>query len=619
MQIKVLANKAIVITQLKTKDIPVIKGIYGATFNKANGLWYLPAFYPFGNMVLNDLDALKDILDWEETEEIAQLRDQLKQTHSKLEMLDLDGYEPHLQPYKHQLEGLSYCINMPRLGLFYDPGLGKTKIACDLIRYLYSKNTNLKVLVLALRVNLFTWQREMKTNSNSELEIVPIVSYGPKDREGKIDKEYSSSKVGMVITYDSAKASLDKLLSLKFDLIIADESHSLRSPDSQRTQAILKLVNGPNAPARRLILSGTPSLGSPVHMWAQLKFLGNFIVPSSWDFKQEYLTFSNYNSHIVTGVKNIDRLTDIVGYTSIRKKAVDCLDLPERTIQIIEVPGSPKLVKAYNKIVNYDSLTIGTDTVPAAENAVTAMTRCSQISSGFVYKSLKNPNICDGCYLLDSCVANNIKPYTSKCSVETIDPGRDVLDIGDSSLLDNVVELVGSHIQSSKVIVWAKHRETLERLNAELIKLGKVFRYDHTTDDPTKVELAFNAYEGNCIILAQISMGIGVTFKAPIMVYAELSFALDHWLQSLDRNYGLRAAGFSKLLVQVVVIEGSIGHSTVNLLNNKIDVSNLLSSKPSCVTCNKVIHCLANKIEPFDSGCILKRSSNKTTIPLKEI
>lgn len=618
MQPKVIANKAIVLTNLETKHIPTIKTLYGATFNKSNGLWYMPAFYPFGNMSLNDLDAVKSSIPWEESEDIASLRKHLQEVGESLSSLDIKGYEPVLNPYSHQIEGLSYAIHMPRLGLFFDPGLGKTKIACDLIRHLYTGNPQLKVLVLALRVNLFTWKKEMLSNSDSQLSIVPIVASGPKDRSKKIKEAYSSS-IGMVITYDSAKASIEELMSYRFDLIIADESHSLRSPDSLRTKSILKLVDGPNAPHRRLILSGTPSLGSPMHMWAQLKFLGKFIVPDSWTFRNTYLTFSDYNSHIITGVKNIDQLTDIVGTTSIRKKAIECLDLPERTIQVIEVEPTSKLQRLYNSLVNYNSITVDDEVVPAAENAVTAMTRCSQLTSGFVYKSLADSKICNNCSKMPSCVANEIKPYTKKCSVVQDDPGRIVLDLGESDLLDNVVELVESHIQTSKVIVWAKHRETLDRLYSALVKLGKVFRYDHTTIKPQEVEQEFNSSTSNCIILAQISMGIGVTFKAPVMVYAELSFALDHWLQSLDRNYGLRAAGFSNLLVQVVVVSGSIGHSTVNLLSNKVDVSNLLSSRPSCVTCSKAIHCLANRIEPFDSGCILKRSANKVTIPLKEI
>ncbi len=618
MQPIVIANKAICLANLDTKDIPLIKTLYGATFNKANGNWYLPAFYPFGLKALEDLDAIKNIVYWQETEDIKALRIYLAKCKTSIETLDIDSYSPVLAPYSHQVEGLANAINNLRLGLFYDPGLGKTKIACDLIRYLHKKNNNIKVLVLALRVNLFTWKKEMKSNSNSELEIQPIVASSPAHRLKLIANAYSS-KCGMVITYDSAKMCIDELMKYKFDLIVADESHSLRTPDSARTKAILKLVEGPNAPVRRLILSGTPSLGSPLHLWAQLRFLGKFIVPDSWKFRETYLTFSPYNKHIVTGLKNIDRLNAIVSECSIRKKAIECLDLPDRIIQTIEIEASTATSKLYNKLVNYESITVNGEYIPEPENAVTAMTRCAQISSGFVYKSLADKTICDTCIHMPSCVANSIKPYTSKCQVSTADPGRIVVDTGDNTLLDSVYDLVENHVLSGKCIVWAKHHETLDRLYTSLSKITKVLRYDHTTTEPQVIEQQFNDSEDNIVILAQISMGIGVTFKAPVMVYAELSFSLDHWLQSLDRNYGLRAKGFSNLLVQVVVIKDSIAHSTVNLLSNKIDVSNLLSTRPNCVTCDNVLNCMANNIKPFDTQCILPRNSNKTTIPLKEI
>jgi SNF2 family DNA or RNA helicase len=618
MQPIVIANKAICLTNLDTSDIPTIKTLYGATFNKANGKWYMPAFYPFGLKSLEDLDAIKSIIYWHETEDIKKLRAYLAKCELDISNKDIDSYVPVLKPYDHQIEGLSYAIHNPRLGLFYDPGLGKTKIACDLIRYLHSTNSNLRVLVLALRVNLFTWKKEMASNSGSKLELQPIIASSPAHRIKLIASAYES-KCGMVITYDSAKMCIDTLMSYKFDLIIADESHSLRTPDSARTKAILKLVEGPNAPTRRLILSGTPSLGSPLHLWAQLRFLGKFIVPDSWKFRDTYLTFSPYNKHIVTGLKNIDRLNALVSECSIRKKAIECLDLPDRVIQTIEIESSATTSRLYNKLVNYESITVDGEYIPEPENAVTAMTRCAQVSSGFVYKSLADKTICDTCPHMSSCVANNIKPYTSKCQVSTVDPGRIVVDTGDSCLIDNVCDLVESHVLSSKCIVWAKHHETLDRLYSSLSKITKVLRYDHTTTEPQVVEQEFNDSEDNIVILAQISMGIGVTFKAPVMVYAELSFSLDHWLQSLDRNYGLRAKGFSSLLVQVVVIRNSIAHSTVNLLSNKIDVSNLLSSRPNCVTCDNVLDCLANGVKPFDSQCILPRQSNKTTIPLKEI
>lgn len=623
MDISIVRGIAFKLSGILAKDVQIIKGLYGATYQKSTNAWYLPAFYPYGLESLKSLYDNKSSLGWEETEEIISHKDYLESTSHKISSNDIDGYVPVLKPYAHQLEALSYIIHTPRAGLFYDPGLGKTKIVCDLIRYLHSKNADVKVLVLALRVNLFTWVKEMSSNSDNCISMQAITSSTPKARYKAIDSAYEKS-TGIVLTYDSAKVSEDKLQKLKFDLIVADESHSLRSPDSERTSSILRLLET-NPIHRRVILSGTPSLGSPVHLWGQLKFLSNFLVGNQFEFKNQFLTFSPYNKHIVTGLKNISKLNNIVSSSSIRKKAEECLDLPDRTIQIIELDAPSKMSNIYNKIVNYLPVTINSETIPAAENAVTAMTRCAQITSGFLYKNNRNANICDSCPNMPKCVKDNIQPYTQRCEIVKVDPGRTILDINDSTIIDGVMELVESHMTDGsedspvKIILWAKHHEMLNRLYSEASSKYKVFRYDHTCISPKEVEEEFNTHTNSCIILAQISMGIGVTFKAPIMIYAELSFSLDHWLQSLDRNYGIRAKGFKSLLVQVVVIKDSLSHSTVALLNNKIDVSNLLSTKPNCITCSNVLACLQSNIQPFKDGCILPKDADKVSIPLKEI
>ena len=103
------------------------------------------------------------------------------------------------------------------------------------------------------------------------------------------------------------------------------------------------------------------------------------------------------------------------------------------------------------------------------------------------------------------------------------------------------------------------------------------------------------------------------------MVYAELSWGLDHWLQSLDRNYGIRAKGFKSLLVQSVVLKGSISHSVMTLLQSKIDVSTMMSKTVECVTCPKAMHCLVNGIEPFDHKCILSAETGKSKLPIATI
>jgi hypothetical protein len=104
------------------------------------------------------------------------------------------------------------------------------------------------------------------------------------------------------------------------------------------------------------------------------------------------------------------------------------------------------------------------------------------------------------------------------------------------------------------------------------------------------------------------------------MIYAEVSWALDHWLQSMDRNYGLRAAGLGKLLVQAVVLKDSVSSRILDLLNNKLDVSSILSKRVECVTCPNAGICLAKNIEPFESGCILDgKADRKVTLTIKEI
>ncbi len=615
MKLQLIQGKAVKITDLPVHQVHKVKTIAGATF--VNNAIYVPAMYPHGYSAIDQICQTLGISTNETA--ISSLWADMENTRKKIEAKDIDGYTPTLQPYEHQIEALSNVIHSPRYGLFLDPGLGKTKIGCDYILHLLSKNKSTKVLILAMRVNLFTWQKEMNTNSGGLVSLKPIKAQAKKQRDKSILEGYSGN-CGIVLTYDSAKASLETLLSLKFDLIICDESHQLRTPDSKRTKAILKLCEGANAPWRRLILSGTPSLGNPMHLWGQLRFLGAFAVPDMYKYRARYLRFASSNSNIVVGVQNIDKLNKLVSSISMRRRAEECLDLPDRTIQVVEIDPSDTLRDYYNSVITYKDIVVEGVNLPAAENAVTAMTKASQITSGFVYKSNKIKTICDGCQFVTSCVANNIQPYTSKCNVVKEDPGRDVLRIGDSTLVDSVSDLVDAHVSdSNKVIVWARYHETLDLLNTELSKIAKVFRYDHTTESPQVVEAEFNEHKDPCIMLAQISMGIGVTFKAPIMVYAELSFSLDHWLQSNDRNYGIRAKGFSKLLIQVVAVKDSLTASTVELLSNKVDVSNLMSTRPNCVTCKNAVSCLSAGVKPFEDGCILPKSAEKITIPLKEI
>lgn len=640
MAIKVTVKKgtgltAIVASIETDADALAIRGVYGMTRHKS-GWWFAPGFYPFGCWVVNDLKQLSKQVQITLDSSVSILENELQEAADNIASSNIDGYVPVTKPYEHQLEALSMAIHMPRVGLFLDPGLGKTKVACDLILYSRTKNPNAKFLIVALRVNLGTWVREMRVHSGGTTALTAIESSGGKEARAKRIAKAAKDPLcaGIIVTYDTCRVGEQEILTYPYTDVVLDESHSLRGATSGKTKSVLKLLNRPGGVSRRVLLSGTPALGSPLHMWGQLKALGDFVVGNYWQFMEKYCVKSPYNNHVILGYKNIGELNDTVTTLSIRKTAEQCLDMPERTIQVIEIDPEPKTRKCYNSMIQQmqSSLRgeqvitqVGNVNFPSCENTLTLLGRLSQISLGFAYKSMADPKICDTCKYIRGCVDNNIKPYTRNCKQVTVHPGNQVAEVGSTEVLDAVLELVESHIQSSKkVIVWARHRKVLDSLYTEISKISSgisnVYRYDSTTADPSSVELSFNADTVPSIIVAQISMGIGVTFKAPVMIYAEVSWALDHWLQSMDRNYGLRAAGLGKLLVQAVVLKDSVSSRILDLLNNKLDVSSILSKRVECVTCPNAGICLAKNIEPFESGCILDgKADRKVTLTIKEI
>lgn len=614
-------DPVVVITGVTPKDVPVVNNIFGMkAYGKDKSTWFAPGMFPFGRFVLDDIKELEDIATFNKLPSVAQLDSDLEKAESSIATDDLDGYVPKIPLYEHQKSALALAIHTPRVGLFLDPGLGKTKIGCDLIMHVNSTTSKRFWLIVALKVNQFTWKNEMEFHSKEEFTLTPITKTG-KARKSQIEKALQNPKsLGLVVTYDTCRVAKDLLQEIvPYTDVILDESHSLRSPRSGKTKAVLEMLSN-KVVNRRLLLSGTPSLGSPMHLWGQLKALGQFLVPNSWQFQNTYALKSPFNKHIVIGWKNLDQLNELVTSISLRRTAEECLDLPERVIQTIEIEPSSKTKKIYNQVVKELPIQVGELTLSEVDNPLVAMTRLAQISSGFVYKSRKDPTICDTCPKLQNCVANDINPYTSKCSVETKDPGRDVGLVGTTEVIDSCVELVSSHVTNGKkVIVWAKHQWTLDTLVTKLGKLDvPILRYDSTTKSHAACEKMFNELDA-AVIVAQISMGIGVTFKAPVMVYCELSWGLDHWLQSLDRNYGIRAKGFKSLLVQVIVIKDSLAHSVIKLLQTKIDASSMMSKSVECVTCTKVVYCLNRGIEPFDTDCILDAETSKANIPIKAL
>ena len=522
-----------------------------------------------------------------------------------------DILDPVYPPYQHQREGLARMVSRPRMAIFWEPGLGKTYVSCNRILHLRKTNPGSLTLILALRVNLSTWSREMEVHSKGLEECRIIQGSNRPTRKKRLDKAVKDKVAAIVITYESARSSVEDLLELNYTCIIADECHKMQSPRSGITKAALRLSEKADY---RYVLTGTPTKGRPTDSWGSLRFLGDFVTTSYFKFYRKHVVVSPYNKHIVTGYKNIKKLNTLLDSVSHSVKNEDAVDLPDRTFQIVDILPSRPTRLLYNKIVLGESevVKVAGEEVDVS-SPVVALNKLCQVSAGFIYKDMRDKTICDACPHMLNCVKEDIKPYTSRCLVEKKVPERRTLAVG-TDLISSAIELLQTHISAGKkVILWGRYTRTIATLVDLAIKRGiPTYRYDSTTQNHGETEEAFNSHDGACVIIAQVSMGIGVTFKAPIMMYVELPMGLDQWLQSLDRNWGIRAKGLGNILVQILLIKNSVYAGVYSMLQEKIDAARIMSERPDCVSCPHVVTCKAP--EPFRGDCVFTDRIQKNNI-----
>jgi len=304
--------------------------VLGGVFLSAQGVWLFPGFYPYAKDVVRDLKlVLPEIQLSPEAQSHLEICENTEAliTQQPIPSEFHEGFEFITKPYEHQIEALKFAILMIRCGIFYDMGLGKTKIVIDLIRH-----EQQKALILTPVVGITTWFNEAHLHSGGVLRVERVIGSPKKKRQAIMDSPEADI---LVVGYDTAKHYYDEIINtFEYNIIVADESHNLRTSKSARTKAAIALSA---RASRRVLMSGTPSLGNPLHLWGQLCFLGKFIPARDfWTFRKFYTMQHKAQPRIIVGYKNLEMLNDKVGKISIRKMKDECLDLPPR--QIIDVP-----------------------------------------------------------------------------------------------------------------------------------------------------------------------------------------------------------------------------------------------------------------------------------------
>jgi SNF2 family DNA or RNA helicase len=582
--------------------------IFGAT-KLSDGNYYFPAFYPLHRRVLRDLE-IKTRANKAElilSDEALKHYDAMEAYQDKIDDKVLPSdFEFRTDPYEHQLDGLIHLIYNLRAALFYDCGLGKTKVIID-----WQRAVKAWPIVLCPKIALHVWPNQLAMHGIDQ-EYMVVDGATPKKKKQQITE--AKTHGGIVMTYDTMKRYYAQIVEeVPYDAIVADESHKLKGYDSMRTQVATEI--GKKA-YRRVIMSGTPSLGDPKDLPPQFRFLAMYIMPwNKTDFRRKFCNRASADPRIIVGYKNLDILNARANILSIRRRKEECLDLPERSFVDIPIKLSGKPLKLYNTLVvevqQYgdletiisklvsDELVLPRGVIDIAHPAV-LINKLLQVSSGFVMKKDQVPSPCDGCQYVDNCVEvePQIRPWTKRCfawntSEETLreeerermgpPPETFAERLGSNPKEEPFVELMEELMREDnhKVIVWGQFIEELNMIEDIVQKMlpdkGSYVRVDGRSMGKIQdFEKTFNENPNCRVYIGQVATAVAITLNvAQYMVYYSLPWNLEHYSQSLDRNhrigqtkattvYRLLTNGVEKYVAKALAEKSKLAESLVS-------------------------------------------------------
>ena len=146
-------------------------------------------------------------------------------------------YKLKTNPWRHQWKALDYAMTHDAAAIFTDMGSGKTKIMIDLI----VNRSFHTVLIVGTKKSCDVWETEFQKHSNIPKNFVYNLSGVPTTKKLSIMRETLRSEensrvpVVFIMNYEAVWREPLKpfLYKQKFDCVICDESHRIKTPRSK--------------------------------------------------------------------------------------------------------------------------------------------------------------------------------------------------------------------------------------------------------------------------------------------------------------------------------------------------------------------------------------------------
>lgn len=446
--------------------------------------------------------------------------------------------EPNLiakfDAFPYQRDAFDAVKDLEYAAIFHEQGLGKTKIAIDLLLY-WLKGTDIdSVLVVTKKQLVQNWVREFKTHTSMKPSVLDT------DRGNNYLVFCGPARV-VITNFEmlvSEKERFKLYLNTRNVAIIIDESAKLKNPKAKITKTFFELST---LFKKRVIMTGTPIANRPYDIWAQIYFLdgGESLGDNFGEFKKE----TDLSNKLAENEENQRQFEDEVSgiYGKISKFSVretknsGIIELPDKIYMQERVDFLPDQENFYNRIceelivqVEQEGKTVFDD----SSSIVKRLLRLVQVTS--------NPKLID-------------ESYEGKSAKE------DILD-------ELIMKIISS---GEKCIVWSNFTDNIDYFTKKYREYGsvKIHGKMNMNDRNRSVE-KFRTEESKILFATPMSAKEGLTLTmANHVIFYDRGFSLDDYLQAQDRIH--RISQTKTCYIHNIIVNGSIDEWINALLNSK--------------------------------------------------
>jgi len=349
------------------------KSIPGARWDRVSRAWTYP-------LTVHSLRNIRDEFGLEALDE--RLRAKLAKLEGGGSPIEVNLKNPL---WEHQRDAVMFVKDLDGAMLAMDMGTGKTLVAIALMDGWNSR----RVAVICPKSVIPVWPSEVEKHSRHEWKV-SAETRGSVAKRAKAAARtlYVAERTGqramIVVNYEACFRNdmANFLLGRKWDVLVYDEVHHIKSPSGKQSRFCAKLSK---MAKKRLGLTGTPMPHSPLDIYGQARAIDPSVFGTYFtSFRARYAVMGGYGGHEILRYQNLDDLNRRFYSFAFRVRKEDVLDLPPTTATTRYCTLSKEEARVYIGLEDdfYAWLDAGEEVT--ISNALVKLLRLQQCTSGYV-------------------------------------------------------------------------------------------------------------------------------------------------------------------------------------------------------------------------------------------